>query len=501
VSPSPGGSRIVVGGSWLIAAQIFDRLFGIVSIAVLARILTPPDFGVVAVAGTVVAAVELLSAFGFDWALVRHQDLSADYLNTAWTLRVMLGGFSFAALALLGAPAAAFYRIEALRSVLFVLGVASLLGSLENIGTVYFRRDFAFHNEFLLRAVSKLCGFTVTVIIALKYRSYWALVLGTVTLRLTNTIASYLLQSYRPRFALAHARELLSFSSWLLIGNMIEYCREKFSDLYLGRVFGPRANGLFSVAGDLARVPISEIAMPINRVAYSKYAEDIRAGRGIAGSYLEIASLIWMVSLPMCAGIFAVADEVVAVLLGPKWSDAAPVMRLLAVGTSFTVLTANTHYVYWAVGHSRIVAAISAAGAAVIIPATFVCASLLGFRGVALAYALTSAVMVPVNFAFLWRLAGIRFVDLIARAWRVTMAAAVMLAILLTALPHPATQSLSTAAQLLAAKIVIGVAAYVGTSAALWVACGRPNGPESRALQLALKWIRRDSEQVPDARA
>jgi O-antigen/teichoic acid export membrane protein len=485
-----GGGKILIGGSWLIAAQLFDRLFGLVSIAVLARILTPSDFGVVAVAGTVVAAVELLSAFGFDWALVRHRDLSSDYLNTAWTLRVLLGAFSCAAISLLGAPAAAFYRLAPLRPVLLVLGVASLLGSLENIGTVYFRRDFAFHNEFLLRAVSKLCGFVVTVILALRYRSYWALVIGTVGLRLSNTIASYVLQRYRPRLSLMHARELLSFSSWLLIGNVVEYCREKFSDLYLGRVFGPRANGLFSVASDLARVPISEIAMPINRVAYSKYAEDIRAGRSIARSYLEVASLIWMVSLPMSAGIFAVAPEVVALLLGPKWRDAVPVMRLLAIGTVFTVLTANTHYVYWAVGHSRVVAVISAVGVAVIVPATFICSSWQGFQGVALAYAMTSAAMVPVNFALLWRLAQIRVTDVVARAWRVTLAAAVMLAVLLVSFSNSSDLSTSSAAVLLPTKIATGIVLYAGVSAALWIACKRPDGPERNALDLALRWVR-----------
>jgi lipopolysaccharide exporter len=482
---------MLVGGSWLIAAQLFERAFGVVSIAVLARLLTPADFGVVAVAGTVVAAVELLSAFGFDWALVRHRELTADYLNTAWTLRVLLGVFSFAALALLGPPAAAFYRLAPVQPVLLVLGLASFLGSLENIGTVYFRRDFAFHKEFLLRAISKLCGFTVTVSIALYYRSYWALVLGMVALRVSNTLASYLLQRYRPRPALTHARELLSFSSWLLIGNIVDYCRERFADLYLGRVFGPRANGLFSVAGELSRMPLSEVAAPVNRVAYSKYSEDIRADRGVAGSYLEVASFIWMVSLPMCAGMIAVANDVVAVLLGAQWQDSAAVIRWLALGTAFSVLTANTHYVYWAVGHSRVVAAIGAVGAVVIVPATIICSHLAGFQGVALAYALTTAAMVPVNFAFLRRLAGVRFIDVLRRAWRVTLAAAVMLAILLLALPQPVRESASSAAVLLALKISVGVLAYLLTAAVLWLACGRPAGPEGRALQLLLQWARR----------
>ena len=481
--------RFLASGSWLIAAQGLERCLGLVSIAVLARLLLPAEFGIVAVAGTVVAAVEILSAFGFDWALLRQRDLSTSYLNTAWTLRVLLGLFTLTALALVGPAAATFYRLPQLTFVLLALGLGSFVGSLENIGTVYFRRDFAFHREFMLRAISKLSGFLVTVIAALIYRSYWALVAGMLAVRAASTLASYALHHYRPRPTLVKARELVSFSSWLLIGNLVDYFSQRFYDLYLGRVFGPTANGLFSVAGELARMPVSEIAAPINRVAYSKYSEDVRANRGLAESYLKTASLIWMVSLPMCAGIAAVAPEAVALLLGPRWADAETIVRLLALGTVFTVLTANTHYVYWALGHTRIVAIISAVGAVAVIPVTILCSHFAGYKGVALAYAVTNAFLVPVNFAMLWRLGGVKFRDLWIHTWRVSAAALGMLALLYFTFPGSAHEIASGAAILLAVKVSIGVTIYIATTAFLWWAAGRPDGPERWVVQLVLQWV------------
>jgi lipopolysaccharide exporter len=478
----------LASGSWLIAAQSVERALGLVSIAILARLLTPADFGIVAVAGTVVAAVEILSAFGFDWALLRQRDLSANYLNTAWTLRVLLGLFTLAALALIGPAAAIFYRLPQLTFVLLALGLGSLVGSLENIGTVYFRRDFAFHREFLLRAISKGSGFLVTVIVALIYRSYWALIAGMLAVRAASTLASYALHRYRPRPSLSKARELVGFSSWLLIGNLVDYFSQRFYDLYLGRVFGPTANGLFSVAGELARMPVSEIAAPINRVAYSKYSEDVRANRGLADSYLKTASLIWMISLPMCAGIAAVAPEAVVLILGPRWADAETIIRLLALGTVFTVLTANTHYVYWALGHSRIVAAISAVGAVAVIPVTILCSHFAGYKGVAIAYAVTNAFLVPVNFAMMWRLVGVKFTDLLIHTWRVSAAAIAMLTVLYLTLPGSTHEIASDAAILLAVKVSIGVIIYVATTALLWWAAGRPEGPERWGWQLILQW-------------
>jgi O-antigen/teichoic acid export membrane protein len=490
-------SGFLASGSWLIAAQGVERLLGVISIAILARLLTPADFGIVAVAGTVVAAVEILSAFGFDWALLRKRDLSADFLNSAWTMRTILGIFTLIALSLAGPAAATFYRLPQLTFVLIALGLGSFVGSLENIGTVYFRRDFAFHREFLLRAISKLSGFLVTLAMALIYRSYWALVAGMLAVRAANTLASYALHGYRPRLTLSKARDLVGFSSWLLIGNLVDYFSQRFYDLYLGRVFGPTANGLFSVAGELARMPVSEVAAPINRVAYSKYSEDVRANRGLADSYLKTASLIWMVSLPMCAGIVVVAPEAVVLILGPRWTDAETIIRLLALGTVFTVLTANTHYVYWALGHSRIVAAISAVGAAAVIPVTMLCSHFAGYKGVAIAYAVTNAFLVPVNFSMMWRLVGVKFTDLLSHTWRISAAAIAMLTVLYLTLPGSVHEAASDAAVLLAVKVSIGVFIYVTTAALLWMTAGRPDGPERWVWQLILQWVhaRREMRQ------
>ena len=473
------------------AVQAVERAIGLASVAILARLLTPADFGIVAVAGTVVAAVELMSAFGFDWALVRHRDLSADYLNTAWTLRVLMGLATFAVLGLLGPPAAAFYRLPPLRPVLLVLGLASFLGSLENTGTVYFRRDFAFHKEFLLRTVSKLSGFVVTIAAAVAYRSYWALVAGTLALRISGTVASYALHRFRPWPTLVHARELFGFSSWVLLGSIVDYCREKFSNLYLGRMFGAHATGLFAVGGELAQIPITAVAAPINRVAYSKYTEDLRTGRSLATSYLEIAALIWMIALPMCTGTIAVAGEIVRLLLGPQWEDADTVVRVLSLGTAFGVVVANTHYVYWALGHPRVVAVLSALGAAIIVPMTIVCGHLAGYKGVAMAYAITSAALAPINFTMLRRTAGIRFQDLWARVWRVTLASGAMLVVLSLAFPSTSRESAAGAVLLLLTKTVVGAAIYVSGALATWLACGKPEGPERRAVQLVLQWSRR----------
>ena len=371
------------------------------------------------------------------------------------------------------------------------MGGSSLLGSVENIGTVYFRREFAFHKEFLIRSASKFAGFCVTLAIALQFRSYWALIAGVFAIRCVTVGASYLFHPFRPKLSLKNASALFGFSSWLLFGNVVEYGREKFADLYIGRVYGAATNGLFAVTGEISVVPITEVSAPINRAAYSKYVADVRAKRGLGPSYVTIASLIWAVSLPIAAGTVAVAPEIIRLLLGPQWQGAQAVLRWLAVGTAFTVMTANTQYVYWALGHSRIVAGLSLAGVVLIVPATFLCSQLAGYTGVAFAFACTSALMVPINFVMLRRMAGIGFLDLWARVWRIALGTTVMGVTIWLAFPTWNFADARTALVVLLAKIVAGATTYSLVVWVAWVACGKPPGPERAVFELIQRAVNR----------
>jgi lipopolysaccharide exporter len=498
MTPANAPKKVLVGGSWIIAARAIDRLVGIVSISILARLLKPVDFGVVAVAGTVVTGVEVLSAFGFDWALVRHREPSVDDLNAAWTLRVLLGLVTFLVLALLGPPAAAFYRQPALTAVLVAMGAASFAASLQNIGTVYFRRDFVFHKEFLIRSASKIAGICVSLPVAFHYRSYWALVAGIFAVRAVTVGMSYLMHPFRPRLSLKNARDLFGFSSWLLFGNVIEYCRQRFGDIYIGRVYGASINGLFAVSQEISSVPISEVSAPIGMAAYSKYAEDVRAGRPLAPSYVGIVSLVWMISLPMAAGTAAVAPAAIRLLLGPNWQGADAVVRWMAIGTAFSVMSAGTHYVYWALGRTQIPATISAAGAVAVIPITMLCSHFAGYAGVAFAYACVSAVMVPVIFTLLRRVAGIRFAQLWPQVWRVVLGTSVMSAVLGLVFAGSKIDSSASALRLLVEQAVLGAVIYTAVVYVAWRLCARPPGPEHTLEQGALRALSRWTRRYAD---
>ena len=167
-----------LGIAWMVVARLMDRSIGIVSTLILARLLVPGDFGLVAMATAIAGALELLGAFSFDLALIQKQNAEKRHYNTVWTFNVLFGCCCGALLILLAAPAAAFYRESRLPPVMVVLAASVAIAGFTNVGVVNFRKDLHFRNEFKFLFLKRITTFMVTIGFAFVLKSYWALLIG-----------------------------------------------------------------------------------------------------------------------------------------------------------------------------------------------------------------------------------------------------------------------------------------------------------------------------------
>lgn len=362
--------------------------------------------------------------------------------------------------------------------ILPVLGASMLISSAENPGVVAFRRDFNFSREFVLRTAPKLMGMLLAIPIAIITHSWWALLAGIFAGRLTSAVSSYIMHEHRPRPTLSASKELLSFSGWLFANNLLDFMRWRLSTFIVGKILGNRSVGLFSVSMDLSNLGTTELAAPINRAVFSKYALDKDNPGALARGFLVAAPAIWMLALPISAGIALAAPDFIVVLLGTGWLDGGPILRLMAIAGALHVMSANTAYVYWALGRSRTVASITLAGVAVLIPGTIFGGLRWGLHGVAYAYIAATAIMLPINYGLLMRLIGLRYIDFFARVWRTCAACAAMAIVVYTmSAAWQPTDSLIAVEQLSMIALVGGVV-YIGVHWLLWVLTGKREGPE-----------------------
>ena len=234
-------SKMARGAAWMVFFKLTERSIGLISTVVLARLLLPADFGLVAMAMSMVAVLELLGAFGFDMALIQRQDAQRHHYDTAWTFNVLFSVVSATVLVILAIPAAKFYNEPRLDNIMYFLALSSLLQGFENIGVVAFRKDMTFDKEFRYLLGKKLAAFLVTVPLAFLLRNYWALVIGILTGRSFAVLLSYYVHPYRPRFDLSGRHDLFHFSKWLFISNVFYFLRVRSADFIIVEIWLPRS--------------------------------------------------------------------------------------------------------------------------------------------------------------------------------------------------------------------------------------------------------------------
>ena len=214
---------------------------------------------------------------------------------------------------------------------MLVLSASSLVSGMRNIGMVEFEQDLRFGPIVVLALVRRVSSFVLTLALAWWYGSYWALLAGMVAGHMIDLLLSYRVSPYRPRFSLVAWRDLFSFSKWLLVNNMLSYAGSRGGDMVVGNRAGAAALGTYSVSLELSNLPTSEMVWPVMRAVFPGYAMMSSDPQRLAQGFLKVFSIVVLFALPAAAGIALLAEPIVAVLLGAKWSAAVPLIQVLAI--------------------------------------------------------------------------------------------------------------------------------------------------------------------------
>jgi O-antigen/teichoic acid export membrane protein len=488
----PAGSRHVDqqmarGAVWMVLARLLDRSIGLVSIMVLARLLVPADFGLLAMASSIIAIIELLAMFGFDVALIQNPAAGRDHYDTAWTFGIIFAAVIAAGQMAVATPAAWFYDEPRLEAVIRCLALGTLIAGFENIGVVAFRKELRFRKDFNLTLAKKIATFTVTIPAALILHSYWALIIGQVVGRLAGTILTYVVHAYRPRFSLSARRDLFNFGKWLVANNILNFAGSRCSDFLVGKTAGARQLGLFNLAYEIATLPSTDLIAPMNRAIFPGYAIKAAADtESLRRSYLAVISLVALVAVPAGVGTAALAELLVPVVLGPAWIDAAPCVAVLAVYGVLLAIKSNNHYVYLAMGRPWIATLLGTVQTVLLLPLVAAGSVRSGAFGAAVGFVVAQAIFTPISLAILCRALELRLARFVRILYRPVIAAAAMF-LALRAFEqqlnsHPADGVALIVPLLLG--VAVGVIVYVTIVYALWAVASKPDGPERQTLDV-----------------
>ncbi|HEV2677309.1 MAG TPA: oligosaccharide flippase family protein [Aliidongia sp.] len=477
----------------MILWRLGTRGLGVISTLILAHVLVPQDFGVVAIATTYVTAFDAISAFGLQDAIIRIGGSGEKLHDTAFTLSIVRGALNAAIVVLTAPLAASFFNEPRIAAVLYMLAIVVLLEGFENIGIVDFRRDMRFDKDFQLFMLPRLVSVTVTICCSLIFRSYWALICGILALRLVRLAATYVLHPYRPRLSVAEWRQLSGFSFWTWATSIAGFTRDRSWTIVIGRFFDPASVGSFTMASEIGLLPTSELIYPICRALFSGFALARHEGTNLAPAFARTLGVLAIPVLPAAIGISAVGNYVVAFALGSQWGNSISIMQIIAACSPFTLLTAIGGTVMDASGNIRNNFWIVAVSAVIGVSASAIMASYYGMNGIAIA---TGTLMTLEGLVFLvvtMRSVRASLGDIFYRLWRPIIATLAMSAALWGSgygwqlSIGPAVENVRNCA----IAISIGAISYTAVMLVLWKLSGDKDPLEVFVLNTVRKSIAR----------
>lgn len=480
------GARSVASGALLYTAmRWFDRALGVISTIVLARLLVPDDFGVVALATIAFGFLTMMFDVGLNVRLVQMSDVDRADIDTAWTIQLLRNLF-LAALLAFGAPAISDYFGDSrLTPVMRWMALGIAVGGLNSMAPALFQKRREFAREVGYFVSKRFVGFGATIALAFWLRNYWAMVYGSLAAGVFACAMSYWMMPELRRPTLRNWRRFLGATMWLTLRSLGQYAEEQVDKVFLGRVAGSASLGAYSIASQIGAMPSTELLAPMNRALFPAYVQISDDPARIGPAVHLTFGIQTMIALPASLGLALCSAEVVRVLLGEKWLEAAPLLAMLAVAYGFASLNSSFIYLLLSLGKFRLQAALSWANFVVmagILIALSPTLDAITVANVRVAMAGLSSVLLLV--AALSTRSGVTVRGCLRNSWRQVVACLVMVGSVGVAgiSAEPLADSL-----LLVMKVAVGIASYTAALLGLWHLAGRPEGAERWALSMIRK--------------
>lgn len=347
------GDRVLRSATFILIANGIQQSIGIVSMLILARLLTPQDYGIVAAAMLVIHFFDVLSSTGIDDYVLSRKTLEEEELHTAWTIRLAVKVMLASTVVLLAPWFAAFFEQPELKMVLLVAAAIPIIEGLQSPGLLLLRRNFQYRTISLMMVGSKLTAFVAGLSVAIVFRSYWALIVSTLVFVSFTTVFSYRLYAIKPRLTLSYFGSQWHFSKWSVVRALMGFSRSKADNFFVGKFLGVTELGVYSLSKTLATMPHDHLTHALTGLFTSSIGGSRDRVDNAASSLSKIMATVVSIMLPVAVGMFLVAEPMVSVLLGPNWSNAVPIIQALSLlSITYALFTAITTSIV-ALGHIK----------------------------------------------------------------------------------------------------------------------------------------------------
>lgn len=482
---------MVRGSTLMLLLQLGERSIGLVSLGLLTRLLTPSDFGLVALATATAGMLTSALATNFASAIISLPVADrADY-DTAWTLNAARGALLALLLCAASAALSLSGRGGAVPQVLLALSLLPLLDGLRNVGMTAYRRRLEFFPIVTVQLTSRLVGSIGAVLVAYYTASHWALVTGTALVSVAALAGSYLASPHRPRIEFGRWRKLWDFSGWLAGSNLVSSVSTRADVFFVNHYLGLGLAGIYNMGNEIGSMFHGQVVAPLLESLFPGLARLAETRREHLRAFGKAREVLVGVCLPVGVGVGLVSDAFGRALLGPKWQAAGPVIAIVSLGYTVHLLTIGMDEALQSLRRTRPIFARQTMAAVVRLTLVFAGISLAGLVGLLLARLIAALTMATINSRLLCRELGIRGRDLITPHARPILATASMALALVLWQMSDTRHAIPGPVGVLAADVALGASVFSVILLALWHLWRRPDGFEREAWGLVMSRLTR----------
>jgi O-antigen/teichoic acid export membrane protein len=397
----------VKGISWVGLFRGFTRLLAVIRTAILARLLTPAQFGDYGIAALILAFLELITETGINVVLIQNNEKDIKkYLNTAWVTSIIRGSI-IGALILISTPLVAnFFNAPNAVPLIGLMSVVALIRGFINPAIVLFQKELQFNKEFTYRVITNTIDTIVAISWALAFRSPTGLIIGMIAGVFTEVVLSHLLIKPTPRFVFQTKIfvQIVSQGKWITAAGILSYFTNKGTDIAIGRLLSSTSLGLYQMGYKFSLLFVEEIHEIFNRVAFPLYVKIAGDKNRTLKAFLKTYGTIQLLVAPLMLGVYLLAEPFTLLVLGEQWLTVIPILQALSLTGMVVSLAAPTNPLFLAYKKQDFVTISILANVIVLVILILPLTTSGGLVGAIWAYLISMSITVPIRAWFTWKI-------------------------------------------------------------------------------------------------
>jgi teichuronic acid exporter len=454
------GTAIRDGVFWIGVSKGITQLLSWAVTILLARILAPDDYGLMGMAGAYIALLVLFNEFGLGAAIIQVKDISEDDINNIFWLVLLVNGVLCSLTAAVAPFVSQFFNEPRLTLIIRVMSLSFLVSGISLIPSFMLTRNMSFNKRAIAECCGSATGAVVAMTCAVQGLGVWSLVFGSLALEVTKNAMYFFFHPWIPRFAFSpmNISKLVSFGLKVAAARMFWYLYNNADFVVGGKLLGKVSLGYYSLALQLASMPLDKIVSIVAQVAFPAMSQ-VQADNQLLRKYLfQFIRWTAFVTFPMFFGLLTVCDLAVPLILTDKWLPILLPLKILCFVSAFKAISAIYGPVLLAKGNAGLMG-LNNAVMAVVLTCSFYVGAQYGLDGLAYAWLVFPLLFCVTSYVSL-RSIEATILDLL-KAVKHPIAATVLMSLFTELAQHVALADLGLAEKLVG-TIVVGAATYCG---------------------------------------